>query len=359
MSDDSDEDKQHEPSQKKLEDARKKGEIPRSTDLFTAAGYAGFLMAAAALGAGTLSAFGKSLSGLLIRPVQLSDQIFTGSGPALSGALMAEIAVDLAPFLLLPTAAVLLCVFAQQAFTVTPSKIAPKFSRISLLGNARNKFGRGGLFEFAKSFVKLVIYSAILGSFLWARMPSILNSIALTPGQITLKMLHLSVSFLMLVLAVATALGAVDFLWQRAEHMRRNRMSHKDLRDEAKQSEGDPQMKQQRRQKGYDIAMNSMLADVQKASVVIVNPTHYAVALEWTRAAGRAPVCVAKGVDEIAARIRERAAEHGIPLHSDPATARLLHATLRLGEEIRPDHYAAVAVAIRFAEEMRRKARRW
>jgi flagellar biosynthetic protein FlhB len=100
-----------------------------------------------------------------------------------------------------------------------------------------------------------------------------------------------------------------------------------------------------------------MLADVAKADVIIVNPTHFAVALRWDQASGRAPVCVAKGVDEIAARIRERAAEAGVPLHSDPPTARLLHATLKIGQEIHPDHYRVVAAAIRFSEAMRKKAR--
>jgi flagellar biosynthesis protein FlhB len=92
--------------------------------------------------------------------------------------------------------------------------------------------------------------------------------------------------------------------------------------------------------------------------VVVVNPTHYAVALKWDRAKGGAPVCVAKGVDEIARKIRERAAEHGVPIHSDPPTARAIHASVDIGQEIKADHYRAVAAAIRFADAMRRKARK-
>ncbi|MGB8814338.1 MAG: EscU/YscU/HrcU family type III secretion system export apparatus switch protein, partial [Paracoccaceae bacterium] len=122
-------------------------------------------------------------------------------------------------------------------------------------------------------------------------------------------------------------------------------------------SEGDPHAKAQRRQRGYDIATNKMLADVATADVIVVNPTHYAVALKWDRTAKRAPICVAKGVDEIAARIRERAAEAGVPIHRDPPTARALHASVELGQEIRPEHYRAVAAAVRFAEAMRRRAK--
>ncbi|NCM97925.1 MAG: flagellar biosynthesis protein FlhB, partial [Rhodobacterales bacterium] len=131
----------------------------------------------------------------------------------------------------------------------------------------------------------------------------------------------------------------------------------KEMMDENKDSEGDPHTKAARRQRGYDIATNRMLEDVPQADVIVVNPTHYAVALKWDRAARRAPVCVAKGVDEIAARIRERAAAAGVPIHRDPPTARALHASVEIGQEIRPDQYRAVAAAIRFAEAMRKRAR--
>ena len=131
-------------------------------------------------------------------------------------------------------------------------------------------------------------------------------------------------------------------------------MSRKELTDETKNSEGDPHMKQQRRQKGVSIAMNQMLADVPEADVIIVNPTHYAVALKWDRLSPGAPVCVAKGVDLVAARIRERATEAGVPIHSDPPTARALHATLEIGQQVPHDHYKAVAAAIRFADRIRK-----
>ena len=128
--------------------------------------------------------------------------------------------------------------------------------------------------------------------------------------------------------------------------------------DELKESEGDPMMKQQRREKAVSIATNQMLRDVPEAAVVIVNPTHFAVALKWDPSAPHAPICVAKGVDLVAARIREIAQENAVPIHSDPPTARALHATVEIGEEIRPDHYAAVAAAIRFADMLRAKARK-
>ena len=149
----------------------------------------------------------------------------------------------------------------------------------------------------------------------------------------------------------------VDYLWQHAEHLRKNRMSRKELQDETKDAEGDPHVKQQRRQRAQDIASNQMMADVPKADVVIVNPTHFAVALKWSRATGTAPVCVAKGVDEVAAAIRSKAGNAGVPIHSDPPTARALHATVEIGQEIAEEYYRPVAAAIRFAEAMRKRAK--
>jgi flagellar biosynthetic protein FlhB len=135
-------------------------------------------------------------------------------------------------------------------------------------------------------------------------------------------------------------------------------MSRKEMLDEFKANEGDPHLKSARRQRAQEVATNRMLTDVAKADVVVVNPTHYAVALRWDRTKRGAPICVAKGVDEIARRIRERAAEHGIPIHRDPPTARAMHASVEIGQEIRPEHYRAVAAAIRFADSMRKRARR-
>jgi len=160
-----------------------------------------------------------------------------------------------------------------------------------------------------------------------------------------------------MVLVVITTLlfGGIDYFWQRMQHLRRNRMSRKDLTEEMKDSEGDPHVKQQRRQRGQEIATNRMLRDVVQADVVVVNPTHYAVALKWSRKGRTAPICVAKGVDEVAARIRAKAAEAGVPLQSDPPTARAIYATVEIGQQIRPEHYRAVAAAIRFAESMRKR----
>lgn len=357
--DDDEGDKQHEASQKKLEDARKKGDLPRSAELNTAMGYGGLLLAGVALGPNALLRAGDALSSLLERSDTLSARVFSGSDTAVGGHILAAAIPPFLPFLLLPLIAVLLSVAAQRAFVFAPSKLEPKLNRISPVQSAKTKFGRNGLFEFAKSLVKLVIFSVILFRFLWNRLPELLQAVSASPGQVTLFLMQSSTGFLSIVLIVAGAMGLFDFLWQRAEHLRRNRMTHKEVQDEFKHMEGDPHMKGQRRQRAIEIATNRMLADVPDAAVVVVNPTHYAVALKWQRDAPGAPICIAKGVDEIAARIRERAIEAGVPISRDPPTARSIYENIEIGAEIRPEHYAAIAAAIRFAESMRKKARAW
>ncbi|OIP84220.1 MAG: flagellar biosynthesis protein FlhB [Rhodobacterales bacterium CG2_30_65_12] len=349
--------KQHEPTQKKLDDARRKGEVPRSSDLSTAAAYGGFILVSVTIGAPILREAGATMAGLLSRAAELSRDMFDGGGHAAAGAIMAEIGVAFLPWVAIPAAFVLLTTIALRSFSVAPEKLQPKLSRIDLIANAKNKFGRTGVFEFAKSFAKLAIYSTVLAVFLWRQLPEMLGTLALTPALTTVVLLDLGVRFLTRVLLIAVVIGGVDFFWQHQEHLRKNRMSRKELMDEGKENEGDPQMKQQRRQKGYAIAMNRMLADVPTADVVVVNPTHYAVALKWSRLSGEVPVCVAKGTDEVAARIREVAAKAGVPIHSDPPTARAIYASVEVGAEIRPEHYQAIAAAIRFAEAMRRKMR--
>lgn len=350
-----DEDKQYEPSQKRLDDARKKGEVPRSNDLTTAASYFGFLITATAVGTASLQNLGTLLQSMLANVDRHAQPWFDGSAHPWALGIMSRIGANLLPWFLIPALAALTTVFATRSLIFAPNKLTPKLSKISLISNAKNKFGRAGLFEFAKSFFKLLIYSVVLGVYLTTKLPDILATITLSPGIATTLLLELCVGFLSIVLLIAFIIGGVDYLFQYKEHMRKNRMSRKELTDEAKDQEGDPHFKHKRRQKGVDIVMNQMLADVPEADVVIVNPTHYAVALKWDRMSGGAPVCVAKGVDEIAARIREVANENGVPIHRDPPTARALYATVEIGDQIEPEHYRAVAASIRFAEKMRQK----
>lgn len=348
--------KSHEPTQKRLDDLRREGRVARSQDLLAAAAQGGLLLAIAGPGLWSLERAGQALAGLLAGADRLAPLLAQGVRPAAAGLLLPVLTAIL-PFFLVPMLAVLALVTLQRGWLFTPANLAPKLSRISILANAGKKFGRQGLMEFAKSAVKLALVAVILGFFLTGRLDRIIGALYLGPVAGIGVLLGTLTDFLLVVLLVSVVMGGADYLWQMFEHRRNARMSREELKEEHRDSEGDPQAKSARRQRGQEIAMNRMLADVPKAAVVVVNPTHYAVALAWDRKSGRAPVCLAKGVDEIAARIRERAMAAGVPIHSDPPTARALHAAIRVGEEIPRDQYRAVAAAIRFAEAMRQKAR--
>lgn len=341
-------DKSHEPTQKRLDDARAKGQIPRSQDLLSAMSLGGFVLAGLAVGPWVLQESGEVLRGILEQPESLRP--LEGSAAALW------------PFLLvflLPIVPVLALLFAQRALLFTTENLRPAFSRIDPLAGAKRRFGSEGLADFTKGLFKLILVSLALFYLFKDRAGIMLASLTLDPGPLLALLLRLLIELLILCLIIGMVLGAADFLWQIRQHRNRNRMSHKDLIDEHKESEGDPQARAARRQRGQEIAMNRMMMDVPKADVIIVNPTHFAVALKWQKGSGRAPICVAKGADEIAFRIRALAAQHGVPIHRDPVTARAVFATVEIGQAIRPDQYRAVAAAIRFAEGMRRKARGW
>ncbi len=354
---DDDSDKSFEPTPQKLEKAREKGEVAKSTDLSGVAGYAGLLIALLTAGPYAAVQLGTAFMVLIDQSEQLSDLMTLGPASAPVGGLLKGPLVPAILLFALPATAVLLSLIAQRALVFSPDKLKPKLSRISITSNAKNKFGRGGLFEFAKSFAKLAIYSTCLALFLWANLMEILSASAAPSRSSILLMMNLLFRFLFIVIVIALAIGIVDYLWQYAEHIRKNRMSRKEIQDETKDAEGDPHVKQHRRQRAQEIATGQMMADVPTADVVIVNPTHFAVALKWSRAAGAAPVCVAKGVDEVAAAIRSTAGQSGVPIHADPPTARALHATVEIGQEVPEELYRPVAAAIRFAEAMRKRAK--
>jgi len=349
--------KTHEPTPQKLQEARRKGDVPRSNDVSAAAAYAGLMLALLAAGIGLVQTVGGVLVIFIAEPDRLTGVILGPGGSGLAGAILAEAAGGLAPIFLGPAVAVLLALVAQRAVTASGDKLAPKASRISPVRNAGQKFGPTGLMEFLKATIKLAAIAGALGLILAGDLGRIIGSARGDPAAVTGMMGELLLTLLVATTVIATAIAVLDIAWQHFNHRRKLRMSFQEVKEEVKHSEGDPHMKAQRRARGEAIATNRMLLDVPGADVVIVNPTHYAVALKWARTRGSAPVCVAKGVDAVALKIRERAEVSGVPIHSDPSTARALHATVELGQEIRPEHYRAVAAAIRFADGARRAAR--
>lgn len=346
-------DKPFDPTPRKLQKAREKGEIARSSDLNTAGNYIGIMLIAFLFGEASLTNLGAVLQGILARADALAQQQFAQHAKPMSMPMAQGILPTILPWFLGPFVCVCVVLLIQRAFLFTPSKLGPRVSRINPISNAKQKYGRTGMFEFAKSATKLAIYCGALILVVIGSLPIVFNLHKLPATQGIAQVLALTLNLFVVICLVALVIGLVDYLWQFFEHQRQQRMSHKELMDESKEAEGDPQFKQKRQQRAREIANNKMLADVPKADVIIVNPTHFAVALQWNREATEAPRCIAKGSDEIATRIRRRAQEHAIPIYSDPPTARALFADTKIGQEIDIRHYAAVAASIQFADSMR------
>jgi len=350
--------KSHDASPRRLEKAREEGDAPRSQDTQTLAAYLGFALAVLLAGNWAVERLGVAMTALLAAPERLAPVWFASTGQALLPDLLAEVTAAALPLIAAPAALVVVVLLAQRGIRAVPSKVMFKLSRISPIANAGQKFGPTGLVEFAKSVVKLCAVAAVLWIVVAANIERI-GTASDMPGRLAGPLLSgLFDAMAIGLLVIAAAVAGIDLVWQQMDFARRNRMTHQELKEEAKQSEGDPQMRAQRRERAREIANNRMLHDVPGADVVVTNPTHYAVALRWKKETDAAPVCLAKGVDEMAARIREAAERAGVPVHRDPATARSIHALVEVGQQIRAEHYRAVAAAILFAEDVRTRARR-
>ena len=352
----SSQEKTHEATPQKLERARKKGEIARSLDMQTAAAYIGFATSIFLAGTWSASVVGETLMKFLSRPQELADLHLTASSDIFADVIL-RIVGAMSPMLLLPAVLILLLLVSQKAVILAPDKLKPKLSRISPISNAKQKYGPHGLMEFAKSAVKLTAVALVLAFAILAELDRLPSYVRLHSGFIPELLSRQFWNIATGVLILAFSIAILDLMWQRHSHLKKMRMTHQEVKDETKQSEGDPYMRASRRDRAREIASNRMLHDVPNADVVIVNPTHYAVALKWSRLPNTVPVCIAKGDDELARRIRVRAEQAEVPIHQDAPTARSIHALVEVGHPVEPDHYKAVAAAIVFADNLRAKRR--
>jgi flagellar biosynthetic protein FlhB len=351
---DSGQEKSFEASQSKLDEARKQGDIAQSPEVGSLMVYCGLAISILIFGGVISRAFLKDLSALLTYPEAMGDAaLHSDTGRA----LVFDLAISCAPFIICLTFAVCAGLAVQRSVTFAPKRIEPKLSKISPLSNAKQKYGRDGMAEFAKRAVKLGIVTITAIFYLIRLIGEVAYEIGRPEAYLFPKLASETLLLLACIIVASLVITAVDLPFVQWSHKFKQRMTREEVKDEQKKSEGDPLMKSQRRARAREIANSTMLTDVKTASVVIVNPTHYAVALSWDRETGAAPVCVAKGVDHLAFAIREAAREADVIIHSDPPTARAIHATVEIGGTIKPEHYAAVASAIHLAQVLSQKGK--
>ncbi|MGV6820067.1 MAG: EscU/YscU/HrcU family type III secretion system export apparatus switch protein [Parvularcula sp.] len=350
MSGDDDQDKSFDATPERIKKARKKGNIPISADIAALLSYVGFWLGLSGVGMFAVRV-GERLVAFYRYPDEISAALLSGtySEGGLITAPLFLIGVLIVPGALL----VLLGLIVQNAIVFSPTKIQFDLQRIDPIKGFQKKYGLTGLLEFLKAAFKVLVAAGVGGLYLWSRRDAY---IALgTEGFAALPQLMRREIMQIIAIAIGVSLIAAlaDYPLKRADHLKRLRMSRQEVTDENKEMEGDPTQKKARRARAEAISNNRMLHDTASADVVIVNPTHFAVALTWDRGRDTVPICVAKGRDHLALAIKQKAKDNGVPVREDPPCARALHASVDVGEPIRPEHFAAVAAAIRFAESVR------
>ena len=253
----------------------------------------------------------------------------------------------LMPLLALMVAPILAAVL-QNAVVWTAEPLKPKLERVSPLAGARRLFSTRSLAELGKSLAKLAMVAGALGWLLWPELPRVIAADGLAVGPFAALLAELATRTLTMLAAVALVVAGADYGHQYVAFMRRMRMSRQEVLDELKQSDGDPHTRQRLRAIRLERARRRMIADVPRATVIVTNPTHYAVALRYVVGETAAPEVLAKGVDTLALKIRKIAAENGIPVIENPPLARALHAACEPGDVIPPAHYQAVAEVISY-----------
>jgi flagellar biosynthetic protein FlhB len=342
-----------EPSQKRLEEALNRGDVVKSQEVNTWFVMAGATLVLMAFSGGMSRDLIATMRGIIANSWQIN--VDGRALPLLFKKLGVEIIAAVAvPFVLLMLAA-LAGNLVQHKLVWSFDTLAPNLSKISPLAGLKRQFSKQALANFAKGLIKLVLVGTVLTALMWPEREHMEALVHADPAALMPFIASLALKLMGTVVAMLAVVAAGDYLFQYRQWYEKQKMSLRELKEEFKQSEGDPTIKGKLKQLRQQRMRKRMIAAVPKASVVITNPTHFAVALQYERGMA-APVCVAKGVDALALKIREVAGEHRIPIVENPPLARALHATVEVDQMIPPEHYKAVAEVIGYVMRLRRAA---
>jgi flagellar biosynthetic protein FlhB len=345
--------KTEDPSQKKLEDARQKGQVAQSKEMGM---WIVLLMVTLiiAVGSGPLfTAMNEYLRGYFERAGQMPTGI-GGIASILTDMFLKTLGFVAIPFILLMVASYL-GTFVQIGFLIAPEVIKPEFSKISIFKGFKRLFSMKSIVELIKGIVKLVVVGIVTYVLIQPYFAGIEHTVNQTMGVLLEDIYTLTIKVLLGILIVLFFMALADLLYQRWEFNKQMRMTKQEVKDEYKQTEGDPYVKGKLKQMRMDKARIRMMANVPKADVIITNPTHFAIALKYDPEKSDAPTVIAKGVDELALRIREVAKEHDIIIYENPPLARSLYDLVDLDEAIPQELYKAVAEVITFVYQKKGK----
>jgi len=354
MAEERDESQQTEqPTAKRLEQAREQGDVIKSMEVSAFVMLAGSTLALAMLGPRTMTGLAGLLRMFLERPEAMA--VDPGGLAALMRGLMLNLGIVMAPFFGVLIVAAFAGHVLQSRPGFTPSKLAPNFSKISPMAGFKRLFGLDGWMNLLKGLAKMAIVGLAVWTQLWPQRGMLESILSQSPAGVVADMGFLLFKVLMAALAALAVIAGADYFLQRMQFMKRNRMSKQEIKEEFRQNEGDPHVKAKIRQLRQERSRRRMMARVPEATVVIMNPTHYAVALQYESGKTAAPICVAKGLDALALKIRAVAEDNDVPVVENPPLARALHASVEIDEPVPPEHYKAVAQVIGYVFRLQGK----
>jgi flagellar biosynthetic protein FlhB len=347
--------KTEDPSQKRLDDAHKKGDVAKSQEVTTWFMILGSALVFALLAPMTSTSLMMELKGVMANAgqIDIGGPAFGNYVSQLSGSLMALALVPLGLMGLMAVAANLV----QHKPVLSLDPIKPKLSKISPVQGFKRLFSTEALVNFAKGIAKLTIVGAVMFLVLWPERDRLDTMMTADPQFILGMFQELGLKIFAATLIVVTIIAIADFLYQRHRWWEKQKMTIREVRDEYKQAEGDPKIKARIRAIRSERGRQRMMSKVPEATVIITNPTHYAVALKYERSM-RAPVCVAKGTEAVALRIRALAIESGVPIVENPPLARALFASVDIDETVPAEHFRAVAQVIGYVMQLKNR-RSW
>ena len=346
-----DTERSEDPTQKRLDEALERGDVVKSQEVNTWFVIAGGALLLMAFSGPMVNGLATTLRGLVAQSgsIRVDGRGFTSIVEKLGAEVVAAAAI---PLLLLALAAVAGNMI-QHRLVWSTEALKPKLSKISPMAGFGRLFSKQALANFVKGLIKLAVIGTIMTVLIWPERFRLDALVHIDPAAMLSITQSLSLQMMGAVVAALALIAAADYFFQYRQWFERQKMSVRELKDEFKQTNGNPEVKAKIRQIRQTRSRKRMMASVPDASVVITNPTHFAVALKYERGMN-APICVAKGADLIARKIREVATEHNIPIVENPPLARALHATVEIDQEITPEHYQAVAEVIGYVMRLNR-----
>jgi flagellar biosynthetic protein FlhB len=345
--------KTEDPSQKKLEDAHKKGDVAKSQEVVTWFMLLGSAAIFAMMAPATAASLTESLKLILMNADQF-ELGGAGFSAFFNNLALALLGTVLIPLVVLSSCAILANLIQHRPLLST-EPIIPKFSKISPLAGAKRLFSTESLVNFGKGLLKIGVVGTVVVMVVWPERDRLDTMMTADPLIILAQFQDIGIRIFTAVLAIVTVIAFADYLYVRQKWWKKLMMTVQETRDEYKQMEGDPHIKGKLRQLRQERSRKRMMAAVPDATVVITNPTHFAVALKYDKAM-KAPTCVAKGADAVAFRIRELAKQHDVPIVENPPLARALFASVDVDEAIPNEHFKAVAEVIGFVMRLKKGA---